>query len=242
MPAEPATLNEYLRRSREDTRGSANELMQADIALRINASQSLLSKVERGLARLDEWDGRRLYELLLAYRLTPAKMLQLADRYDLRKLKEYIAESRRMTGVTEGERVRYLGVISAGMLGANEVLDNGHATVSVPDAIADKYRLEDVFAVNVVGDSMLDEDARRSIPPGSLVYFHSRLAPEAGEIVCVYLREHDQTVIKQWRPQIGYAVLASSNREHAPIIVQDADEGILQGVYLTHVPETPRLR
>lgn len=95
MPVEPATLNEYLRRSREDTRGSANELMQADIALRIKASQSLLSKVERGLARLDEWDGRRLYELLLAYRLTPAKMLQLADRYDLRKLKEYIAESLR---------------------------------------------------------------------------------------------------------------------------------------------------
>ena len=242
MPDKPKTLNEYLRQFREDTKGTPDELQQADIALKIDASQSLISKIERGLARLDTWEPARLYDLLLAWRQTPARMVQLAERYDLVRLKEYIAKTRRITGVAEGSRVRYLGVVSAGMLGANEVLDNGHATVSVPDAIADKYRLEDVFAVNVIGDSMLDEDARRSIPPGSLVYFHASLAPEPGEIVCVYLPVHDQTVIKLWRPQAEYTVLASSNAAHPPIIVRDADESILQGVYLTHVPETPRLR
>lgn len=242
MPDKPATLNEYLRQFREDTKGTPDELKQADIALKIGKSQSLISKIERGLSRLEEWEPHELYNLLLAWRQTPAKMLWLADRYDLRKLKEYIGESRRMAGVSEGRRVRYLGVINAGMLGVNEVLENGHATASVPDMIAEKYRLEDVFAVDVVGDSMLDEDARRSIPPGSRVYFHSLLAPEPGEIVCAYLPDHDITVIKRWRPSEGYAVLASHNPRHEPILVRDAEEGVLQGVYLTHTPRTPRLR
>lgn len=242
MPDKPATLNAYLKQFREDTRGTADELTQEGIAQKIGESQSQVSKIERGMVRLHTWRPERLYQLLLAWRQTPSMMLQLADRFDLTALREYIAETRHMASVSEGSRVRYLGVVSAGKLGANEVLENGHASVSVPDAIAERYRLEDVFAVNVVGDSMLDEDARRSIPPGSLVYFHSKLAPEIGEIVCVYLPHYDQTVIKKWKPQAGYAVLASSNPQHEPIIVRDADEALLQGVYLTHIPETSRLR
>lgn len=243
MPRESDTLNEYLRRFREDTKGTENELMQADIALAIGKSQSLLSKIERGLADLTKWKPSELYELLLAYRQTPAHMLRLANRFGLRKLTTYIEERNRMLGVGEGARVRYLGVISAGMLGASEVMDvSQQATVSAPDAIADKYRLEDVFAVNVVGDSMLDQEARDSIPPGSLVFFHSRLSPEVGEIVCVYLPRPDQTVIKRWHPGHGYAVLTSHNPHHEPIVVTSEDEAILQGVYLTHIPETPRLR
>lgn len=239
----PRTLNEYLKRYREDTKGTGDELQQADIALAIDRSQSLISKVERGLADLSTWEPNLLYKMLLAWRQTPAKVIQIADQYDLRALKEYIAETRRMSAVGKGGgRVRLLGVVSAGMLSANEVMENGLGTVGVPDAIADKYRLEDVFAVNVAGDSMLDDDAKRSIAEGSLVYFHALLAPEPGEIVCVYLPEHDQTVIKLWRPKAGYAVLASRNEKHEPIIVRDADEAILQGVYLTHIPETPRLR
>lgn len=242
MPDKPGTLNDYLKQYREDTKGTGHELMQADIALRLRMSQPTISKIERGLTDLSTWEPSRLYDLLIAWRQTPAQMLELADRYDLKQLKEYMAEARQMMRVSEGSRVRYLGAVSAGKLGANEVLENGHASVSVPDAIAERYRLEDVFAVNVVGDSMLDEDTRRSIPPGSLVYFHTKLAPEVGEIVCVYLPHHDQTVIKKWRPNTGYAVLASSNPQHEPIIVRDADEALFQGVYLTHIPETARLR
>lgn len=138
MPDQPETLNEYLKEFREDTKGTPDELKQADIALAIGASQSLISKIERGLARLDRWEPERLYKLLLAWRQTPAQMLHLADRYDLRDLAEYIRDTRQMAGVTEGPKVRYLGVVSAGMLGANEVLDNGHAKVSAPDVIAEQ--------------------------------------------------------------------------------------------------------
>lgn len=244
MPRESDTLNEYLRRFREGTKGTKSELMQADIALAIDKSQSLLSKIERGLTDLTKWPPAQLYELLLAYRQTPASMLRLAETYHLPKLKVYIEKQARILGVEEkGARVRYLGIVSAGMLGASEVLDGSQQTsVSAPDIIVQRYRLEDVFAVNVVGDSMLDETARDSIPPGSLVFFHTKLAPEFGEIVCVYLPGPDQTVIKSWRPGHGYAVLASRNAAHAPIVVTDEDDAILQGVYLTHIPETPRLR
>lgn len=241
MTRDYPTLNSYLKARREDTKGSHREFKQADVALAIGASQSLISKIERGLAVLSAWKPDRLYELLLAYRVPPARMLTLADEYHLPRLRQYVEERNSTYGVKEGMRVRHMGIVSAGKLGESAVSDEPNY-VSVPDIITARYRVEDVFAVNVTGDSMVAQDARRDIPPGSLVYFHSRLRPEPGEIVCAYLTVHDQTVIKRWAPGHGYAVLASENPKHEPIVVIDEDEGMLQGVYLTHIPETPRLR
>lgn len=240
MPAR--ALNDYLKRRREETIGTSKEIRQADIALALRVSQPLISKVERGLADLSSWEPSRLYDLLLAYGVPPAKMLEVTDMPEYHAFHAYLAERNAMYRVREGERVRFLGKVSAGKLGVSYAEDGAPRTVNVPDAIVARYRLEDVFAVNVDGESMIDRDARDSIPPGSLVYFHCRLQPDPGEIVCVYLAEHDHTVIKRWKPRVGYTILESSNPEHKPIIVQNDDEAVLQGVYLTHIPETPRLR
>lgn len=87
MPDKPGTLNDYLKQYREDTKGTGHELMQADIALRLRMSQPTISKIERGLTDLSTWEPSRLYDLLIAWRQTPAQMLELADRYDLKQLK-----------------------------------------------------------------------------------------------------------------------------------------------------------
>lgn len=205
MPAR--ALNDYLKRQREETIGTNKEIRQADIALALRVSQPLISKVERGLADLSSWEPSRLYDLLLAYGVPPAKMLEVTDMPEYHAFHSYLSERNSVYRVREGERVRFLGKVSAGKLGASWAEDGQPRTVSVPDAIVARYRLEDVFAVNVNGDSMIDRDARNSIPPGSLAYFHCRLTPEPGEIVCVYLVDLDHTVIKRWRPKVGYAAL-----------------------------------
>lgn len=235
-------LNADLKRRREATEDTEAVVRQADVALRIGKSQSLISKIERGLANLATWQPDDLYDLLLAYGVKPTEMPTLTEEPQYHEFRAWLADRNQTYRVREGEgQVRFLGKISAGRLGES-YRDDERETVSAPDAITARYRLDDVFAVNVNGQSMIDQDARRTIPPGSLVFFHSKLRPEPGEIVCVYLAAHDQTVLKVWRPKDGYAVLESNNAKHAPIIVTDEDDATLQGVYLTHIPETGRLR
>ncbi len=138
-------------------------------------------------------------------------------------------------------RVRFAGVVSAGAFGAS-LIDEERSLVGAPDWIADRYDLSKVFAVEVSGDSMLADDARRAIPEGSLVFFHSALQPEYGEIVCVRLLESDISIIKKYIPGDQYTTLESFNREHEPIILNSSKPAQVEGVYLTHIPRPPRLR
>lgn len=239
--AERKRLGRTLKERRADFRGTDREVQQADIAIATGQSQSQVSKVERGLVNVAQWRPDTLYDLLLAYRYTPSEMLALAQQYELRKLETYISQRSKLYNVREGMKVRYLGVIAAGRVGSS-FADSDPEPVSVPDAVASRYKLEDVFAATVSGASMLSDDVRESIPPDSLVYFHCKLSPEPGEIVCAYLPGEDHSVIKRWKPGVEYTVLRSHNTEHPPIILRQEDEAIIQGVYLTHIPMSSRLQ
>lgn len=238
--SERQRLGRMLNERREDFRGTAREVQQADVAFAIRQSQSQVSKIERGLVDLTTWRPEVLYDLFLAYKFAPGEMLELASEYGLERLEAYINDRAKLYNVREGMRVRYVGAVAAGRVGSS-FAGGELEPVSVPDVIAARYRLEDIFAATVSGQSMISDDARSCIPPDSLVYFHSKLHPEPGEIVCVYLPQEDHSVIKRWQPEQGYAILRSHNNEHLPIVLQGEDEAILQGVYLTHLPMGSRL-
>ena len=103
------------------------------------------------------------------------------------------------------------------------------------------YDLSKVFAVEVFScDSMLADDARRAIPEGSLVFFHSALQPEYGEIVCVRLLESDISIIKKYIPGDQYTTLESFNREHEPIILNSSKPAQVEaGLPNAHPSPTP---
>lgn len=226
---------------RTDTLGTPRPIRQEDIADEIGRSQAYISKIERGKTKPEKVHPEELYKIMLGYRFTRPEIIRIAEERGYDRLSAYVADIGKRYAVKDGPKVKHLGVVNAGMLtsGASETTDK---QVNVPDEIADRYDLNDVFAVDVDGDSMVSEDVRDTIPPGSLVFFHSALGPNPGDIVCVYLVEHDHSVIKRYEPSRDFTVLRSLNNKHEPIVLSDPDAGILQGVYLAHIAFAARMR
>lgn len=244
MAASRKELWEYLKERREERKGSLNRgarLEQADIAKAIGQSQSQVSKFERGLIDVYSANADWLYGLMVAYGLTRAEIDRAIEDFELRKVREYLVRKDRMLSTKEGPKVQHLGIVNAGMIGVSEFDTTGRA-VTVPDEIAAKYDLSDVFAVDVTGDSMVSDDVRESIPAGSRVFFHHRLNPTAGEVVCVYLVDDDHSVIKKYEPNRDFVLLRSHNDKHEPIVLRPGTEVILQGVYLAHQVLSHRAR
>lgn len=98
------------------------------------------------------------------------------------------------------------------------------------------YRDEDLFLLDVVGDSMACEEVHKQIPEGSTAIFHARLEPVPNvSIVAVWLEKEQTGVLKLYTHDDGHVVLRSYNDHHKPIILSPDDRDYLQGVYLTHV-------
>lgn len=239
MPAVP--LHQKLKEKREDTKGSASPLTQEDVAQILGQSQGQVSKIERGMLDFYKLSGEYLYRVLLAYRCHHSEVMRIAADYELPKLRAYAEERARRRSVREGPRVKHFGLVNAGMVTAAGAVGDVEM-VNVPDEIAQRYELDDVFAVDVTGDSMVGDNARNTIPENSRVFFHANLTPEPGEIVCVYLVDHDHSVIKRYEPGRDYTVLRSFNDKHEPIVLPADGDGVLQGVYLAHEVFSRRVR
>lgn len=235
-------LNRHLKKLREELdereRFHGREgVKQADIALAIGESQSQISKIERELVDLTSWKAARLYELLMAYHVTPGEMLRLAEEHGLMHLVEYLGDRSNMYGgAREGPRVRYMGTAGEG-----ELREGTPLYVTVPDEIARLYRLEDVFAVAIDEHTMLDEATKDELKPPCRVFFHRKLQADPGEVVCAYLPNHDLIILKRWAAN-QYAVLSDSSGSHAPIVITQDEPLVTEGVYLTHLPLTARLQ
>jgi SOS-response transcriptional repressor LexA len=241
------SLGELLGKHREDLRGTPRYFSQEDVANDMQISQAYVSRLESGgLDRtIPKWPAERQYLLLRVYKYGDRDIEEIAHRFNLDRLIEYLHLIRRQPsthlGVAEGPRVRYMGLISAGAFGDSYQSEDA-TLVNVPDWIAERYDLEDVFAVDVSGESMTCDQAKRTIPEGSRVYFHAKLRPELGEIVCCRLLDRDNSVIKVFRPSGTYTTLESYNKDHKPLILDESNPAQLEGVYLTHIPRPSRLR
>lgn len=241
-------LGPWIGNWRESRKGRPDYVTQPDISIELTQrygrgwSQALLSKVERGITNIETWEGQRLYTLLWGYRVPPQKMLELAERFNLERLARHVAESQNIYRVEEGPRVRLRGKIAAGQLTDAFADDEPVMTGGVPDWVVERFRLDEVFAVEVNGGSMMSPEAAETIPDGSMVFLHANGRPSNGDIICAYLPTHDQTVLKKWVDGNGYAVLSSHNPDHKPIVVTGDEQVILQGVYITHTPRPRRYR
>jgi SOS-response transcriptional repressor LexA len=240
-------LGKFLEDHRKGLKDTPRYFSQEDVANDLQISQAYVSRLENGgLDRtIPKWPAERQYLLLRVYKFTEREIGEIAHKFHLDRLIEYLHLIRRQPsthlGVAEGPRVRYMGLVSAGAFGDSYQSEDA-TLVSVPDWIAERYDLEDIFAVDVTGESMTCDQAKRTIPEGSRVYFHAKLRPEVGEIVCCRLLDRDNSVIKVFKPSGAYTTLESYNRDHKPLILDESNPAQLEGVYLTHIPRPSRLR
>lgn len=128
----------------------------------------------------------------------------------------------------EGVFVRHGGTVGAGL--SNIVsADDDIVWVEIPRNIARNYNREDLFVLDVEGDSMVSEDVKATIPPGASVVFHRTLEPKPGQAVVCWLESREIGVLKVARKEEGHTVLYSHNNEHEPIIVNKDNPAIWQG-------------
>lgn len=241
------TLEEILGTHREDrqpkrTQTEIARLLKDQFGDEISVSQPSISQMEKGdvaFKMLFRYPQHRL-AALRTYQLTDTQIRKLNDRFNLDLQVVMLPEgAQRVT--LDGPKVRHFGPVNAG-LSLTELSKEEVELLSVPDWIADRYDLDQVFSMDIVGNSMACEDVHKSIPEGSRVYFLEGVQPNPGETVCARLFDENLHVIKIYKPQQGYAILESYNHEHQPIIVNEDRPGDVVGVYLTHIPRGPRLR
>ena len=233
------SLGKLLQAKRDALDGTPDKIEQADVALAIGFSQPYVSKIERGLAddRIPLWPSRKQTALIKIYRFTAAEAEQIAEKFNLDLFPDVPPESSPATA--DGPKAMHYGSISAGITGRTKPIKP--YPTNIPGWLARKYDPSDIFVLTVEGDSMTCDDIRKSIPEGTEVYFHKSLQPDDGEIVAVWLEDHDFGVIKIYRPQRDTTVLQSYNFKHPPILIDERNPAIVQGVYVGK-SEPSRLR
>jgi SOS-response transcriptional repressor LexA len=90
----------------------------------------------------------------------------------------------------------------------------------------------DIFALDISGDSMVSDDARSSLPDLSRAYFHRRLRPNPGQVICARLENEDMSVVKLYRPGEEFTTLESINRKHRPIVLDAEHPAQVEGVLI----------
>lgn len=130
--------------------------------------------------------------------------------------------------------IRFLGSVSAGLTGDGVALPVDWLTVS--DRFLGGYKADDLYALEVTGDSMVSQDAHLTIPSGSIVVVHESLQPRAGNVVVAWLEDEDLGVLKVFRrgADDGAVWLLSHNPDHQPIRVDDETPARIRGVMIGH--------
>jgi SOS-response transcriptional repressor LexA len=236
---ETMTLAQFLRARYVEALETADRFTLQEVATAAGYSQAYITQLHAGSAdtAVPKWPGEKAVAFLRAHRFTTTEIRAAAERFDLGNILMYLDYVRVSVPlrVKEGSaKVRFLGSVSAGRFGTAFVDDEGEY-VDVPAHVLRHHDVADIFALDVTGDSMVTDDARGAIPPGARAYFHARLRPSPGQVVCCRLTASDDlSVIKVYRPGQEFTTLESINRKHRPIVV-DADnpaklEGVLIGV------------
>lgn len=133
--------------------------------------------------------------------------------------------------------VRFLGSVSAGLDGDGIAAPVDY--LAVADFFLKNYRADDVYALEVTGDSMISDDLRRYVPPGSIILVHEELVPMPGQIVVAWLENEDMGVLKVYEEHHGEVWLVSHNASHAPIKVDSDTPASLRGVMIAQWTKAP---
>ncbi|NJK43974.1 MAG: hypothetical protein HC933_06525 [Pleurocapsa sp. SU_196_0] len=141
-----------------------------------------------------------------------------------------------------GVEVRHLGLVQAMMQLDKGTLRNGGVhrarRVACPLPAALKYNPDDLYVLDVNGDSMTCPDVQKTIPAGSSVLFHAKLEPRNGKIVAAWLpgigpSAGGMGVLKTFRrKETEGVVLESYNPSGARYPAQLYPDMMIQGVCL----------
>ncbi len=199
-------------------------------------SQGYLTSLHQGVAdrAVPKWDGERGHAFLLAHMFTTAEIREIAEQFKLTNVLKYLGYGGSGVPVRVregGPEVRFLGAVSAGRFGEAFSDDEGKY-VDIPSHILRHHETADIFAVDITGDSMVSEDARGAMPEGARAYFHHRLRPSPGQIVCCRLENEDLSVIKVFKRNGEFVSLESLNRKHRPIVIDEDNPARVEGVLI----------
>lgn len=210
------TFTQYLKEKRE-----ALGISQNKFAKMINITQSYFNSIERGEVK-NPPSEEVLYRIADSLNLTPEEkehMLYLAaiertpkiivDRIEKLKsdLKENIKNSAKYISKASDNAIPLFERISAG-LGA--FTDNDIEDYIMLPGLDNSN--ENIFAVNVVGDSM-----EPTIKDGSIIICKKTLDVKSGEIGAFFVDE--QAYVKRLKITKNYVALVSDNPNYSPIYI-----------------------
>lgn len=138
--------------------------------------------------------------------------------------------------------VRFLGTVSAG-LNADGVMQPIEY-LAVSDFFTNGHDPDELFALEVTGDSMVSEDKRQEIPPGSIVLISENLAPRDGMVVVAWLENEDIAVLKTFHhgDDTETTWLLSHNPDHKPILIDESTPAVIRGVMVGQWKRGPALQ
>jgi len=243
------TLEQILKTHREErldkpTQSAIARELKRQFGEELKISQSRLSEMESGMVPfrvLFVAPQHRLAALKL-YGFSDSEIRKLDDRFEL-AVGPYLTPTIGLTAPAADE-LDHVGTVSAGNGGSGILVKQ--RSVSAPSWVAEK-RLDpaNIFVAEVDGDSMTCEVVARTIPQGARAYFHrpnEKVQPTPGRIVYVYLQAEDTAVLKIFEPGTQFTILRSSNPSVPPLIVDESNPGVVQGIYLAHEVLSEELR
>lgn len=243
------TLEEILATVREErpdkpTQSAIAQKLKDQFGPEIKISQSRLSEMEHGRASFRSLfiaPQHRIAALRL-YGVKDSDIRKLDERFDL-AVGPYLAPQTPL-GEPATAKLDHVGTVSAGM-GSSGVLVSKER-ISAPSWVAEHgLDPDNIFVAEVDGDSMTCEIVAKTIPQGARAYFHrpnEKMQPRPGSIVYVYLQAEDAAVLKVYQPGEQFTVLTSHNKSSPPIVVDESNPGIVQGIYLVHEAFSADLR
>lgn len=244
------TLEKILAAQREEHKGQikTQTAMAAEMKERfpseVKVTQSRYSEMEAGHIpfRVVFTAPQHRLAALRLYGFTDKEIANLDERFDL-AVGPFLVRRPGLGGPSTDD-LDHVGTVSAGT-GSSGVLVS-KKRISAPSWVAE-YRLDPdmIFVADVDGDSMTCEIVAKTIPQGARAYFHrpnEKMQPRPGSIVYVYLQAEDAAVLKVYQPGEQFTVLTSHNKSSPPIVVDESNPGIVQGIYLVHEAFSADLR
>ena len=111
-----------------------------------------------------------------------------------------------------------------------------HGSYSVTREAINGYNPDDLFKLTADGLSMVSDEVRNTISPGTPLICHRFLEPEQGDIVIVWLDDHEMGIVKEyWPKRTRDIVLRSWNNDFPPITLRPGDRWHVQGVVISWV-------
>jgi glycosyltransferase involved in cell wall biosynthesis len=235
------SLGNYLAQIRDNTKGTADKLTAEDAGKLAGVAQSYISKLEDGnldVTIKNKWQPHKQLALLRAYRLSNEEIMEVSRHFGLQvDLLIQPSHPPIPNPISKGDLVpiRNLGTIQAGLKGLSYASDS-YDYVNVLKDDLNGYLPENCYRVTISGDSMVCSDVAQRIAPGTRAIFHSitpKMQPKDGDIVSVWLEHEDIGVIKVFNKNADYIILNSLNKSHRPIILDDHNQGTIQGVLIS---------